>query len=268
MRFRVCVLLALAALAAPVRAQVVPGGGGSGTVAGDPLPTGGAANAVLRKASASDGDAAWNDLFRVNSAGWLGIGPPGPVYPLTLEASNATDWLVGFANSATGAGSVYMSNGFGSGMAVVAGSATDASRYAIQIQKSGASMFQVMGDGRTEVTALAGVGNRPVYSTSVGSLTNSASDGSLKRQLTPITDGLLLTNRLQGLRYYWRDTAKWGTQREVGLDAREVQKVIPEVVGTNADGTLSLDYPKLTAVLIEAVKELTVRVQQLEKKKP
>jgi len=40
----------------------------------------------------------------------------------------------------------------------------------------------------------------------------------------------------------------------VGLIAQEVEKVVPEVVVTNADGYKSVDYAKLVPVLIEALK--------------
>ena len=59
-----------------------------------------------------------------------------------------------------------------------------------------------------------------------------------------------------------------GSQKEIGLIAQEVQEVVPEVIGENSDGTLSLDYPKLTALLIESTKELISRLEFLESKIP
>ena len=38
--------------------------------------------------------------------------------------------------------------------------------------------------------------------------------------------------------------------------AQEIEKVLPEVVSTNSEGYKSVDYGKITALLIEAVKEL------------
>jgi hypothetical protein len=43
-----------------------------------------------------------------------------------------------------------------------------------------------------------------------------------------------------------------------------MQKLVPEVVGENADGMLSLDYPKLVAVMAKAIQELEARVALLE----
>jgi len=44
-------------------------------------------------------------------------------------------------------------------------------------------------------------------------------------------------------------------RREVGLIAQEVEAVMPELVGVDADGVRGIDYAKLTAVLVQAIKE-------------
>jgi hypothetical protein len=114
------------------------------------------------------------------------------------------------------------------------------------------------------VANLAGAGNRAVYSDATGVLTNSSSDATLKTNVEDISYGLDATEKLRGVSYNWIDTEKRGAQREIGLIAQEVQQVIPEVIGTNDNGTLSVDYPKLTAVLIKAVQELNAKVTALE----
>ncbi len=105
-------------------------------------------------------------------------------------------------------------------------------------------------------STLAGTGNRAVYSDAVGTLTNTASDESLKENIAPLTYGLNEVLALAPVFYNWKDTERMGSQKEIGLIAQQVQTVIPEVIGENFDGTLSLDYPKLVAVLINAIKEL------------
>ena len=66
--------------------------------------------------------------------------------------------------------------------------------------------------------------------------------------------------------FNWIDTAKLGEQAEIGFGAQDMQKIVPEVVGINGDGTLSLDYSKLTAVLAKAIQELAAKVSALEAK--
>jgi hypothetical protein len=48
---------------------------------------------------------------------------------------------------------------------------------------------------------------------------------------------------------------------QVGVIAQEVQQLLPEVVRTDESGFLSVDYGKLTAILIESVKELAQRME-------
>lgn len=105
---------------------------------------------------------------------------------------------------------------------------------------------------------LMGTGNRLVYSTSTGVLTNSSSDARMKRNVNTISNALNKVLSLRGVYYHWknRESDKLGNQREMGMIAQEVEKVIPEVVGTNKTGMKSLDYPKIVAVLVEAIKEL------------
>ena len=111
---------------------------------------------------------------------------------------------------------------------------------------------------------LAGVGNRAVYSTANGTLTNSSSDETLKDDVTGLSYGLDTIMGLRPVSYNWIDKAKYGTQREIGFIAQEIIQYVPEVVGENASGTLSVDYPKLTAVLTNAIQELKNKVDLLQ----
>jgi hypothetical protein len=78
----------------------------------------------------------------------------------------------------------------------------------------------------------------------------SPSDARLKTNVRPIEHALDDVERLRGVRFDWK---KDGTH-SIGVVAQEVEKVYPELVST-ADYK-SVDYAKLTAVLIEATKAL------------
>jgi hypothetical protein len=119
--------------------------------------------------------------------------------------------------------------------------------------------------GKVSIETLSGSGNRAVYSDSTGLLTNSSSDVTLKTNVENITYGLNSVISLRPVFYNWIPE-NLGPQKEIGFIAQEVQAIIPEVIGINNDDTLSLDYPKLTAVLVKAIQELTARVQYLENK--
>ena len=95
-----------------------------------------------------------------------------------------------------------------------------------------------------------------------------ASDKSLKDNIVTISDALQTVEKLRGVEFDWNYGAKEG-QHDIGVVAQEVEKVIPEIVYSkkllDEKEIKTVDYEKLTAVLIEAVKELSQEVTELKK---
>ncbi len=83
----------------------------------------------------------------------------------------------------------------------------------------------------------------------------SPSDERWKTNIAPLTGSLQNVSRLRGVSYEWIDDAK-GAGSRIGVIAQEVEKVYPELVSTDNKGYKSVDYAKMVAPLIEAVKEL------------
>jgi len=94
--------------------------------------------------------------------------------------------------------------------------------------------------------------------TSVGNVT-AYSDIRLKTDLVRISDALAKVSQLGGYTYTRVDTG----ERQTGVVAQEVQAVLPEAVIDNGE-TLAVAYGNMVGLLIEAVKELTARVESLE----
>lgn len=117
--------------------------------------------------------------------------------------------------------------------------------------------------GTVNLTSLSGAGNRAVYSDASGNLTNSSSDERLKENVSILSYGLDTVCSLNPVSYNWIDKEKLGSQRELGLIAQEVQKFVPEVIGVSSQETLTLDYAKLTPVLIKAIQELKAENESL-----
>ena len=67
-------------------------------------------------------------------------------------------------------------------------------------------------------------------------------------------------SRINGYYYQWKDASK-DQSVQVGVIAQEIEAVLPEVVSTDVEGYKSVDYSKLTALLIEVNK---VQQGQLE----
>tara|TARA_R110000796_G_scaffold142202_2_gene258700 strand:- start:1974 stop:2648 length:675 start_codon:yes stop_codon:yes gene_type:complete len=95
------------------------------------------------------------------------------------------------------------------------------------------------------------------------------SDNRLKTRLGPIENALHKVSTLSGFYYEANETAQalgYKVKREVGVSAQEVQAVLPEIVvpAPIDDKYLTVHYDKLIPLLIEAIKELSAKVENLE----
>jgi Chaperone of endosialidase len=88
-------------------------------------------------------------------------------------------------------------------------------------------------------------------------IVNGPSDRSLKENIEPIDNALDKVLALQGVSFNLIATPD---HREIGLIAQDVQPIVPEVIQQYGEGKLALDYPKLTAILINAIKTLDQRL--------
>ena len=88
---------------------------------------------------------------------------------------------------------------------------------------------------------------------------NLTSDIRKKENLAIITDALKRVLTLNGYFYNF----KGSDEESVGLIAQQVQKVLPSAVSEDADGTLSLNYNGIVALLVEATREQEVRYYDL-----
>lgn len=98
---------------------------------------------------------------------------------------------------------------------------------------------------------------------SIGGTLSQASDARLKKDVATLPDSLEKVAQLRGVSFHWKDP-KRDPREQVGLIAQEVQKVYPQLVSTDASGTLSVNYPGMVAPLIQSVKELKDRNDHLE----
>jgi hypothetical protein len=90
------------------------------------------------------------------------------------------------------------------------------------------------------------------------------SDQRLKDNIVAIEDPLAKVLSISGNTYTWNEkSGKEGN--DVGVIAQEVLEVLPEAVTTRDNGYLAVDYHKVVPLLIEAIKELSAKVDSLEK---
>ena len=92
--------------------------------------------------------------------------------------------------------------------------------------------------------------------------TIQTSDIRLKKNIQPLTYGLKEVLNLQPVSYDWKDNSG---KNKIGLIAQDVRKIIPQVVvGDEAKENIGMNYAELVPVLINSIKELNKRVEELE----
>jgi hypothetical protein len=91
------------------------------------------------------------------------------------------------------------------------------------------------------------------------------SDQRLKDNITPIEDPLAKVLSISGNTYIWNEkSGKEGN--DVGVIAQEILEVLPEAVKERDNGYLAVDYHRIVPLLVEAIKELSHKVEVLEQK--
>jgi predicted acyltransferase (DUF342 family) len=141
------------------------------------------------------------------------------------------------------------------------------------VDNNGGWIQLVSGSGLVAIQFAAGITGESlvsaaaadVYATVLADSFNSASDARLKKDVIALDGALGTLDAIRGVRYNWIDESA-SKDIQVGVIAQEIQSVYPELVREGGNGFLSVDYPKLTAVLIQAVKELKAMVVALANK--
>lgn len=130
-----------------------------------------------------------------------------------------------------------------------------AGAYGLNIGLDTDNVFRIGGwsDGATHRMHLDPAGNF----TARGNIT-AYSDIRLKTDIQVIPNALAKVCALRGVTYERTDSG----ERQTGLIAQEVQAVLPEAV--NGDEYLGVAYGNLVGLLVEAIKELSARVEELE----
>jgi hypothetical protein len=96
-----------------------------------------------------------------------------------------------------------------------------------------------------------------------------SSDERLKENIQPIENALSKIELISGNTYDWKegyDEIHPHKGNDVGVIAQEVEKVLPQVVTNRDNGYKAVNYEKIVPLLIEAIKELSAKINRLENK--
>ncbi|MCP4459455.1 MAG: tail fiber domain-containing protein, partial [Cytophagales bacterium] len=111
----------------------------------------------------------------------------------------------------------------------------------------------------TVTTMLSSPGGSTVMIDGSGIL--NTSDRRLKENIFLLQNTIEKLNKLGGYNYnYKADSDK---KKQIGVIAQELEKVFPELVSTNSEGYKMVNYQGLIPVLMEALKEQQVEINEL-----
>ena len=266
-------------------------------------PTGNAAEiAVWRGNAATEGTIAFStnpgsatgqqptERMRITETGNVGIGTTAPAYkldidantgstgnPLRLQGLQAGATSDSLLSSASGVLKRLAINELGTGNFWKIGGNTEGVLQNLGTTDNFALPFLTNNTERMRITETGNVGigtTTPseklyvagnIYATG----TIVSSDRRFKKNIQPIADPLQKVMAIKGVSYEMRldefPTRGFKAGTQIGFIAQDLEKVVPEVVSTQADGYKGVDYERITALLVEAVKQQQQKIEQLEK---
>lgn len=92
-----------------------------------------------------------------------------------------------------------------------------------------------------------------------------SSDARLKDNITPIKGALDKIKTIGGYEFDWNNQSEH-TGHDVGVIAQEIEFILPELVVTRDNGYKAVRYEKIVALLIEALKEQQLQIDELKSK--
>ncbi|MDF1696913.1 MAG: tail fiber domain-containing protein [Saprospiraceae bacterium] len=174
--------------------------------------------------------------------GDVGVGIGNPIYKLDVSESGSTSYIARFKNTSAGASS--------RGLIVQTGPNSNPSSsvyYSLFLDGNGTNIGGIRGDG------------------SGGTMYSTTSDRRLKQNIRSFESGLELIEQMNPSIYERK--SKPGHD-EIGFIAQDLQTVLPLVVGGSPsddieDSPMTVDYGRITPVLVAAIQEQQELIQAL-----
>ncbi len=194
--------------------------------------------------------------FLIRAGGGMGINTDSPVADLTIDAGNDNDkpaiHIEGGNKDISWAPTARLQFGQWDGTTF-----TERVRFDHQGDVG-------IGLGGSDPSERLQVNGNICYTGSIA----ACSDVRFKTDISNLQNSLEKVMKLRGVNYRWRrgefPQRDFEEGNQIGFIAQELETLFPEMVMTDSEGYKSVDYGRLTAVLVEAIKELAARVERLE----
>lgn len=257
--------------------------------------TEGSANVMIGFESGRSSTTGHANVFIGNEAGMSNEGGSENVYMGSRAGRNNTGSSNVFLGSHAGAenmgsGNVYLgsnagSRNKGSNNIIIGNNSADAFQEANNLfvlengtkDETRSLMVGHFDSDMLRINAFTGFNAKPdsVYALvangtiSVGEVATN-SDARFKRNIVSLQDALDVITSMEGVIYEWdRDRfpeRNFDDQKHLGFIAQEVESVMPELVSTDTRGYKSVNYQKVSTLLVEAVKEQQQQISERDEK--
>jgi hypothetical protein len=198
-------------------------------------------------------------IITTTTAGLVGIGTTNPLGTLQVGTGITMYGVTGIISATSYRGDGSQLSGI-SAINVADDTLTNATRYILFDDSTGGTVTTV-NVSTTKLTFNPSTGNMVV-----GGTVTANSDEKLKTNIKTIDNALDKVLSLRGVEYDRIDNG----DHQIGVIAQEVEKIIPDVVYPKQPApdyeTKSVAYANLVGLLIEAIKEQNVRMEELERK--
>ena len=200
----------------------------------------------------------------------LNVNPNGAIVTGVLTATTVSATTASFSgnvsvggtltyedvNNVDSIGIITARSGVHFGLAGVGGSISAAGNATLAgIVTAGSGVFNSIVVGSAVTANSSGI---VVTGVTTATDFNSTSDERLKENITTVENAVEVNNQLRGVRFEWKKDGR----PSYGVIAQELEQVLPELVSDTDPKTVN--YNGIIGVLIEAVKELSARVDELE----
>lgn len=240
---------------------------------------------ALNLAYKSGADAWTTGLTLLDNSGNVGIGTTSPMAVLHVVGSsaegtptfgpeaalviqnnnNSTSWsALSIVGGSAGRSQLYFSDKD----AQAPGSIQyDHSANALMFFTNGNEQLHIdssgeVGIGTATPSATFQVGNQGDASTARANAWTTFSDIRFKENIATISGALDKVLALNGVSFNWKNSGL----PSIGFIAQDVEKVVPEIVSTDSQGFKSMDYSKVTPLLVNAIKEQQSQIASLSSK--
>ncbi len=242
--------------------STIPGGGNNVTAGYFSFAAGLRAKAnhdgcfVWADSSDSDFASTAEDQFLIRAGGGVGINTTSPTAPLTIKSVDGDgNEILRLAIERTWA---FRQHGTGANTSLELKSLTAGNTKDFIISTGG--NIGISDSAFNPSSRLHVVGNiRATGNICADGSIGACSDRRYKRNIRTLTGSLGNVLQLRGVNYAWKrnefPSRAFDDKPHTGFIAQELEKLYPEMVLTDDEGYKSVDYGRLTPVLVEAIKE-------------